>query len=78
MRLERASLPFLILFLLLGAVLCSALGVLIVKFIPQLGIITQNLTAPVGFNLEVISFSLNLNLCAIIGLILGFIVFKKV
>ena len=78
MRFERSNLAFLILFLLLGAVLCSALGVLIVKFIPQFAIITQNLTGPLGFNLEVISFSLTLNLSAIVGLILGFIVFRKV
>jgi hypothetical protein len=78
MRVEKASISFLILFLLVGAILCSALGVLIVKFIPQLGIITQNLTGPVGFNLEIISFSLTLNLSAIVGIVLGYIVFRKV
>jgi len=78
MRFERSNMPFLILFLLVGAVLCLALGVLIVKFVPQFGIITQNLTGPLGFNLEIISFSLTLNLSAIIGLILGFIVFRQV
>ena len=78
MRFDRPNFSFLVLFLLVGAILCSALGVLIVRFIPQFAIITQNLTGPIGFNLEIISFSLTLNLSAIIGLILGFIVFRKV
>ena len=78
MHIEKSNLSFLILFLLLGAILCSALGFLIVKFIPQLNIITQNLTDPLSFDIVVITFSLKINLCAILGLILGFIVFRKV
>ena len=78
MRIERQNFAFLVLFLLVGAILCSALGVLIVKLIPQASIITESLTGPIGFSLEIMSFGLSLNLCAIIGLILGFIVFKKV
>ena len=78
MRFDRANLSFLVLFLLVGAILCSALGVLIVKLIPSLNIIPGNLIGPVGFDLDFISFSLTLNLSTIIGIILGFIVFRKV
>jgi hypothetical protein len=75
---ERTNTGYFIAFIILGAVLGSALGNLIVKFIPALKEITTSLTGPIGFNLEIITFSIKLNFASIVGLILGIIVFRKV
>ena len=78
MTFERSNLGFFITFLLIGAILGSALGTLLAKFIPGAAIINQSLTAPIGFSLEIISFSLKLNLASIVGLIAGIIIYRKV
>lgn len=78
MTFDRASVWYFIAFLLTGAILGSALGALIVRIFPALSIITANLTGPVGFDLEIISFSLKINLSAILGLIGGFLLFRKI
>ncbi len=75
---ERVNTGYFIAFVLLGAVLGSALGNLIVKFIPALKEITTSLTGPIGFNLEIITFSIKLNFASIVGLILGIFIFRKV
>ncbi len=75
---ERANTGYFIAFIILGAVLGSALGNLIVKFIPALKEITTSLTGPIGFNLEIITFSIKLNFASIVGLILGIFIFRKV
>ena len=75
---ERANTGYFIAFIILGAVLGSALGNLIVKFIPALKEITTSLTGPIGFNLEIITFSIRLNFASIAGLILGIFIFRKV
>jgi hypothetical protein len=75
---ERANTGYFVAFVLLGAVLGSALGNLIVKFIPALKEITTSLTGPIGFNLEIITFSIKLNFASIVGLILGIFIFRKV
>jgi hypothetical protein len=64
--------------MLIGAVLGSALGALLVNFFPSLSVIVQNLTGPIGFNVEIISFSLKLNLSAVIGILAGILIFIKV
>ncbi|MCL1864307.1 MAG: hypothetical protein FWF73_00660 [Spirochaetes bacterium] len=76
----RSNIGYFITFIILGAVLGSALGNLIVKIFPypELKVITANLTEPIGFNLEIITFSLRLNFASIIGLILGIVIFRKV
>lgn len=75
---ERSNTGYFIAFIILGAVLGSALGNLIVKFVPALKEITTSLTGPIGFNLEIITFSLKLNFASIVGLILGVVIFRKV
>jgi len=77
---ERSNIGYLIAFIILGAVLGSAIGNLIVKVFaaPSLKIITESLTEPIGFNLEIITFSIRLNFASIIGLILGIVIFRKV
>jgi len=75
---ERTNTGYFIAFIILGAVLGSALGNLIVKFIPALKEITTSLTGPIGFNLEIITFSIRLNFASIAGLILGIFIFRKV
>ena len=75
---ERTNTGYFIAFIILGAVLGSALGNLIVKFIPALKEITTSLTGPIGFNLEIITFSIRLNFASIAGLILGILIFRKV
>jgi len=80
MLFERSNIGYLIIFIILGAVLGSAVGNLIVKIIPipELKVITSSLTEPIGFNLEIITFSLRLNFASIVGLILGIVIFRKV
>ena len=75
---ERANTGYFIAFIILGAVFGSAFGNLIVKFIPALKEITTSLTGPIGFNLEIITFSIRLNFASIVGLILGIFIFRKV
>ncbi|MCL2156256.1 MAG: hypothetical protein FWH53_11370 [Leptospirales bacterium] len=77
---ERSNIWYLIAFIILGAVLGSALGNLIVKIFPSpsLEVITTTLTEPIGFSLEIITFSIRLNFASIIGLIIGIFIFRKV
>ncbi|HPD77763.1 MAG TPA: hypothetical protein PLH88_05010 [Spirochaetota bacterium] len=75
---ERSNIGYFLAFMILGGVLGSALGNLVVKFIPQFNIITTSLTGPIGFNLEILSFSMKLNFASIIGIIFGIIVFRKI
>lgn len=75
---ERSNLGYFFAFMIIGAILGSALGSLIVKFAPNLKIITESLTGPIGFNLEIISLSFKLNFASVIGLILGIVIFRKV
>ena len=75
---ERSNTVYFFAFMIIGAILGSALGSLIVKFVPGLKIMTESLTGPIGFNLEIISLSLKLNLASLIGLVLGIIIFRKV
>jgi hypothetical protein len=78
MTFDRSNTWYFIAFMLIGAILGSALGSLLVKAFPDLAVITRSLTGPVGFNLEIISFSLKLNLSSIIGLVAGIIIFRKI
>ncbi|HQO40053.1 MAG TPA: hypothetical protein PK986_06260 [Spirochaetota bacterium] len=75
---ERSNTVYFFAFMIIGAILGSALGSLIVKFAPGLKLITESLTGPVGFNLEIISLSLKLNLASLTGLVLGIVIFRKV
>ncbi len=75
---NRGNTGYFIAFMLLGAILGSATGNLVVKFFPAMKFITSNLTSPIGFNLEILSFSLRLNLASIIGLISGIIIFRRI
>lgn len=77
MTFEKRNIGFFLAFIIIGAVLGSALGKLFAEIAPALSILNKNLTGPVGFNLEVISFHINLTLAAIVGLIIAFIMFLK-
>jgi len=76
----RSNIGYLIAFMVLGAVLGSALGNLVVKIFPSpaLKVITVPLTESIGFNLEIITFSIRLNFASIVGLIIGIFIFRKV
>jgi hypothetical protein len=78
MTFERGHLGYFIAFIIIGAILGAVIGVLLVGIFPGLSPLIKNLTGPIGFNLEVISFKINLSLSAIIGVIAGIIVFIKV
>jgi hypothetical protein len=78
MTFERGHLGYFIAFIIIGAILGAVIGVLLAGIFPGLSPLIKNLTGPIGFNLEVISFNINLSLSAIIGLIAGIIVFIKV
>jgi hypothetical protein len=64
--------------MLLGAILGSALGTFVVKFFPSLALIKENLTEVMSCSLEIVTFSLNLNISAIIGMIVGIFIFTKI
>jgi hypothetical protein len=78
MTFERGHFGFFIAFILIGAILGSAAGTLIAGIIPTLSALNKNLTGPVGFNLEIISLYLKISPAAIIGLIIGIIIFKRI
>lgn len=78
MTFERSNFLFFLAFILIGAVLGSALGALAERLIPGISVINDNLTGPIGFNLEVITFNIRLNLSAITGLVIGAVIFRKV
>ncbi len=78
MTLTRDNIGYFIAFMIIGAILGSALGTLLANLFPALAVIKQNLTGPIGFSLEIISFNIKLNLSAIVGLIIGILIFRKV
>ncbi|MCU0846711.1 MAG: hypothetical protein MUD12_02350 [Spirochaetes bacterium] len=78
MTFDRANIGFFIAFALIGAILGSALGTLIARLVPALSIIKDSLTGPISLNLEIISFGLNLNLSAVLGLAAGILIFRKI
>jgi len=78
MTFERGHLGFFLAFILIGGILGSAIGTLITKTFPAVSVLTKSLTGAIGLNLEIISFSLSLNLAAIIGMVFGFFLFRKV
>ena len=75
---ERSNMGYFFAFMIIGAILGSALGSLIVKFALNFKVITESLTGPIGFNLEIISLSFKLNLASVIGLVLGIVIFRKI
>jgi hypothetical protein len=77
MTFDRGNMGFFIAFVVVGGILGSALGILAAKIVPALSILRENLTAPVGFNLEVLSFSLKLNIGSVAGMIAGIVLFRK-
>jgi hypothetical protein len=78
MSFDRTNIWYFWAFIIVGSVLGSALGALLVHVFPALSILTMNLTGAVGFNLEIISFSLKINLSAIVGLVVGVLLFRKI
>ena len=78
MTFEKENIGYLIVFMIIGGVLGSAIGTLLAKLFPSISIIRESLTGPIGFTLEIIRFGINLNLAAIIGLISGILIFRKV
>jgi hypothetical protein len=75
---EKSNFAYFMAFIIIGAVLGSAAGALLVNYFPGLAFIQKSLTGPIGLNLEIISFNIKLNLSSIIGLILGILIFRKV
>lgn len=75
---ERSNFIYFLAFILIGAILGSAAGALAAKVVPGIQVINENLTGSIGFNLEVVTFSIRLNLSAIIGIITGIVIFRKV
>ena len=78
MTFEKANLSFFIAFILIGGILGSALGTLAAKMVPALTVLKMPLTGAVGFDLEIIRFSITLNLASIAGMVFGFFLFRKV
>jgi hypothetical protein len=78
MNFEKSNSWYFLAFIIIGAILGSALGTLLVRIFPGLSVITVSLTGPIGFSLEIISFSLKINLSAIAGLLAGVVLFRKI
>lgn len=78
MTFEKQNIGYLLAFMLVGAILGSALGALVAGLFPVMAVIQKSLTGPIGFNLEIVSFSVRLNLSSIVGLLIGVLVFRKV
>jgi hypothetical protein len=78
MTFEKGNFVFFIAFILIGAILGSALGTFLSDFFPVLSIIKKSLTGPIGFNLDIISLHFNLNISSIVGIILAVIIFRKI
>jgi hypothetical protein len=78
MTFERNNIIYLIAFMLVGAILGSALGTFAAGVVPALSVMQKSLTGPIGFNLEIISIHVTINLSSIIGLVLGILIFRKV
>ncbi len=77
MTFERAHIGYFLAFMVVGGLLGSALAVLLAKLFPALSIIKENLTAPVGFNLEVLAFSIKINAGTLAGMVAGILFFRK-
>ncbi len=77
MTFGRGNFGIFLVFLLIGGILGSALGTLLVKFVPSFAVINASLTGPLSVNLEILSIGVKLNLSAIVGMILGCFIFIK-
>jgi len=77
MTFERGNTGYFLAFIIIGGILGSALGTLAVRLLPSLSVLTQNLTSAIGFNIEILSISLRINIAAIVGMGIGFFLFKK-
>jgi hypothetical protein len=78
MTFERGHFGFFIAFIIIGAILGSAAGTFLAGIVPVLSPLNKNLTGPIGFNLEVLSLYIKISPAAIIGLITGITIFKRI
>lgn len=78
MSFDKSNIWYFLAFIIVGAILGSALGTLLVHLFPSLSILTANLTGAIGFSLEIISFSFKMNLASIVGLLAGVALFRKI
>ena len=77
MTFEKGNIGYLLSFIVVGGILGSAVGLLVAKIFPALSILRENLTAALGFDLEIIRISIRLNVVAIAGIFIGIVLFKK-
>ena len=78
MQFQRGAMGFFLAFVIIGAILGASLGALIVGLAPSSSVLTRTLLGPIGFNLDIVSFSLKINLSALLGIIAGIFVFRKI
>jgi hypothetical protein len=76
MTFSRDHIAFFIGFVILGGILGIAVGSFMVKLAPSLSIITAPLTKPIGFDGELISVYIRLNIAAVAGMIAGIVLFR--
>lgn len=77
MTFEKQNTVYFLAFIIIGGVLGSAIGTFLTNIFPSIAIITKSLTGPLGFNIEIIRFQINLNISAIAGIVTGIIIFIK-
>ncbi len=76
MTFSRDHIAFFIGFVILGGILGIAVGSFMVKLAPSLSILTAPLTKPIGFDCELISVYVRLNIAAVVGMIAGIVLFR--
>jgi len=76
MTFTRDHITFFIGFVILGGILGIAVGSFMVKLAPSLSILTAPLTKPIGFDCELISVYIRLNIAAVAGMIAGIVLFR--
>ncbi|MCX7678278.1 MAG: hypothetical protein N2316_03575 [Spirochaetes bacterium] len=77
MTFEKGHTGYFIAFLIVGGLLGSAIAVLLAKAFPALSLLQENLTAPIGFNFDVLAFSMKVNIGTLVGIVAGIIFFMK-
>ncbi|MFW6365470.1 MAG: hypothetical protein ACOC2H_03225 [Spirochaetota bacterium] len=76
MRFAKENTAFLVIFIIIGALFCSALGVFLAELVPALAKMKKSLVS-VGFDLEFIALTLRFNVMSLVGIVAGVLIFAK-
>lgn len=77
MRLEKGH-SFFLLFIVVGGILGSVIGALLVEIFPSLKIITKEMTDFLTIDLQLIKIAVRLTISSVVGITAGIIVFFRI